>query len=122
MATKPKTTKTAAKPAKSAKTTQPVKTVSRTTKPGKYLPFAIRFDLKGNAVVVDENGRVVKPTRVDYPEDTSSLINVQAISSVQVRSGCETKTSRRAATTTTKCYALVTCGGITYKIPVPCPK
>jgi len=85
----------------------------------RYLPFVIRFDVKGNAVLFDEKGNKIRPTTSKLPVDVSQFQNIQSIGSVQVR-GCEDTSPKKRAALTHTCYTYITCNGKLYKVPYPC--
>jgi len=54
----------------------------------RYLPYSIRFDLKGNPVVVDEKGRPAKMEPVEPPFKATSVADIQTISVVTYTGSC----------------------------------
>ena len=69
-----------------------------------YLPFSIRFDQKGNVIVLDENGRPVPPRDVEFPVRATALENVGSLSYVQYRGSHK---------------MMIVVGGRAYIIPLP---
>lgn len=55
----------------------------------RYLPYSIRFDVKGNPVIVDEKGEVVVLTEVKPPFKATELVGVQSISVVTYKGSCK---------------------------------
>ncbi len=50
-----------------------------------YLPFSIKFDQKGNMVVVDAEGKPVPPREAAFPIPATSIEKIEALSYVQYR-------------------------------------
>lgn len=57
--------------------------------PERYLPYSIRFDAKGNPVIVDEKGDAVELMEVKPPFKSTELVGVQAISVVTYKGSCK---------------------------------
>jgi hypothetical protein len=55
----------------------------------RYLPYSIRFDARGNPVVVDEKGEAVVLTEVKPPIKATELVSVQSISVVTYKGSCK---------------------------------
>lgn len=55
----------------------------------RYLPFSIRFDLKGNPVIVDEKGNAVPAEPVELPVKATSIAGVQSISVITYTGSCK---------------------------------
>ena len=71
----------------------------------KYLPYVIRFDAKGNIVVLDEDGKIVKPMPVKFPiKDVTGIESASSISSVVYKGSC---------------VQLLTLQGVSYALPLP---
>ena len=49
------------------------------------LPFSIAFDLKGNPLLVDQEGNRIKPTDVQFPIKATAIERIDSISIVQYR-------------------------------------
>lgn len=75
--------------------------------PEATVPFAITFDLKGNPVVIDREGRAIPPQEVEFP-----IRQVNAIGSVTTISAIEVHGSH---------YYILKIGGNIYHIPLPAP-
>lgn len=75
--------------------------------PQETVPFSITFDLKGNPVVVDRDGKLISPKRVEFP-----ITEVRAISNLKTITAMEVHGSH---------YYILKIGGDTYHIPLPAP-
>ncbi len=53
-----------------------------------YLPYSIRFDLRGNPVIVDEKGNPAKLEAVEPPFKATSVADIQTISVVTYTGSC----------------------------------
>jgi len=88
-----------------------------TSKGGMYQPpgkppietvnFSITFDLKGNPIVVDRDGKLISPKRIEFP-----ITEVRAIGSLKTISAMEVHGSH---------YYVLNISGDTYHIPLPGP-
>lgn len=62
---------------------------SRPSERARYLPFSIRFDLKGNPVIVDEKGNEIELTPVKPPFKATEIVGVETISVVTYKGSCK---------------------------------
>lgn len=48
------------------------------------LPFSIHFDIKGNPIILDRNGEVVKPTKNPGPIPAEAVATISSITAVEI--------------------------------------
>lgn len=68
------------------------------------VPFFIGFTGDGKPVVIDENGDVIEPTRVDFPIKATAIESMGSITMVQYRGSH---------------FKLIKVGNSVYSIPLP---
>lgn len=56
-----------------------------TTPARDLMPFSIGFDLKGEPVLLDENGNRIPPTDIQFPIKATAIESVDSITMVQYR-------------------------------------
>lgn len=69
-----------------------------------FLPYSIRFDIKGNPVIVDDKGNRIEAEQTTLPIKATSIAGVESISIV---------------TYTGSCKQVISVGGKLYTITLP---
>ena len=58
-------------------------------KPGRFLPYSIRFDKEGKPVIVDQKGNAIAVKEVKPPLRATALESIQSMGSVIYKGSCK---------------------------------
>ena len=58
-------------------------------KPGRFLPYSIRFDKDGKPLIVDEKGKVIPGAVVKTPLRATAVESIQSMGSVIYKGSCK---------------------------------